>query len=374
MTQRRDESYSPFGELGRAGVAWLSAAQEAWSRSLEISTRYLAGDSDWKKTSQDNDGKRDWVSDWRHFTSEMALVPFLAAARFGKELDAEPDAVEPRTLYRVNLKNDSINATGEADKELRLPTHIQNACQAVAVYLVSHQRVQEILEAATSQKEPPFQAVHLGGDTTPAIMIGCDYDKDDLDNKQEFGVAFMVVPKGNPNAVPGLFVNNLLVNSPLSFVARKIWGYPKTMANLKPVINQDTFRVSATDPDRAEPIFSASFPRGGSGSTTAIPVTFFTLKDVDVAGMSYKQVPHATTFLRTGRGERVRQGSGGAKVSLAADLPKDSPNYDVWHVLKELEIDKREPVLHSWTERLSGEFRASRPLPGTIKVPAKPAT
>jgi hypothetical protein len=291
----------------------------------------------------------------------MALVPFLSAARFSKEVDADEERSAARTVYRVDETAGTV--TGPRGKELRLPARVVDASQGTAVYMVERQRAQSILDDHSPSGVSPFIAVDTGRNRTPFVVFAVEYRKSDLgDDYLEFGTGFTVVPRHNPRAVPGLYVRNLLVNNRFSWATGGIWGYPKSLGRLDVNKTDSRFRVRVLREPESEggALVTAWFPRGGSGSTTQIPLSSYTLKAPQNAPDDPATVPHETVFLRTGRGERIRQGGEGVEVRLSST--RDDRADDVWSVLDALEIKDKPPVAHSWTERMSGEFFPSNQL------------
>jgi hypothetical protein len=334
---------SIISQLGRASLA---SGEDFWSRYWEISSRYFerasvnAVSAGVGSPSPSGDLWQTFTREYRHYFAEMAMVPWLAAERFGAELGRVGRAAsEPRqrTWYIQS-------------KPVMLPVRIQDASQGLAVYAVSTRLVQKILD----DKREPFRASELGGDRTPLMIFIAHYREGDLGTHGELGIAFFVIPQGDPSAMPGLYIKALPVNDEFSRDAgRQIWGYPKTMMKGLQIEYKDDYREKQAcctlwEGDRA--LLSITFLRGGTGSSTAIPIATYTL----LHGRA-----HRTIFTRSGKGERIGAGGGQVKLMLGAEKDLSDEQDDLGHtlrLLRTLGLPEKSPILHAWTEHMSGAF------------------
>ena len=110
-----------------------------------------------------------------------------------------------------------------------LPVRIRDASQGLAVYRVGRKAVQAVLDEECSA----FRAVDLGSDDTALEVFVVDYREGDLGSHRELGVNFFVTLKSQPYQAPGMYIKELPVDRRFTFTARKIWGYPKTLADLE---------------------------------------------------------------------------------------------------------------------------------------------
>jgi hypothetical protein len=319
--------------LTRLGRALVASGTTFWTRSLEIGLRHArllpdpaAGTG--KRVPLPDGGGRALVDAYRHYASEMALVPWLALDQLGAELagGGEPRAPHPAVV---------------AGKTVPIPTRVRRAMQGLAVYAVPAPAALRLLQA----RRIPFAPVPLGFARAAVAVTGARYASSDLGAHDEIGVALLVTPRSRPWA-PGLHFLELPVNGHLSCEAGKaIWGYPKTEETLE--MTSDRSRVAWTL--RAERggarVLTLGFPRGGGGSSTSIPLRTYTL---------FEGKAHRTVFTRTGRGERILAGTGPVTLSLGA--PGTRRRHRVVETLRQLGLPGAPLILHAWTEAMSGEF------------------
>src|SRR5262245_61652072 len=84
MPPRRDAPLAV--EIGRLTRAFLAAGGELWARSSEIGIRHAREALGAPKRGGLGGPAQSYVDAYRHYVGEMALVPWLALARFRTEL------------------------------------------------------------------------------------------------------------------------------------------------------------------------------------------------------------------------------------------------------------------------------------------------
>lgn len=274
--------------------------------------------------------------------------------------------------------------------QYRLPARVQDASQGFAVYRVSRDVVQDLLDGAAivKQSDCSFRAWDIGGDETPIALFMVDYRQSDLGAYREFGIACFIAPQKDPLAL-GMHLLALYVDDQQSCDAgNQIWGYPKRKAAR---IEMDYKDVAVTcalygDSDRSA-IVTLRVPRGGSGTSRDIPLTSYTLRlpKQDAAFLRKKPAPKQdtellrTVFTRSGRGEMLRSNPKGVDLQYSGA----STEYivEVMQSLglvstnavppagdaddKDAALQPSQPMLTAWTEHMSGEFG----VPGLAKLP-----
>jgi hypothetical protein len=333
---------SLLSEFAQLGLASINAGMDCWSRAWEIVSSHLkqanvntlgAGAGSPYVSS---DIFQSFTRAYRNYVMEMAVVPWLAAERFGAEL-GEADYAASRSRE---------GAWFIQNKPVMLPVRIRDASQGVVIYSVSASLIQKTLD----EKYEPFRALELGRGQTPLVIFIMHYREGDLGTHDELGIAFLVTPKHDPSAMPGVYLRAAPVNEAFTYHAgREIWGYRKT------VMKGLTFEYagkSACCILRAggHELLTITLPRSGSSSSTAIPIHTYTLID---------HIPHRTIFMRSGRGEYIQAGGRQVELTLGAEKYLDSDDDDLGHtlgLLRTLGLPQRSPLLHAWTEHMSGEF------------------
>ncbi len=125
-----------------------------------------------------------------------------------------------------------------------------------------------------------------------------------------------------------------------------IWGYPKSLAELAFTYEPKRVRCQFGRGTKGKKhVMSLTFPRGGESASTEIPFYSYTLKE---------NVPTFTVFTRSGRGEQSVAGGEGFALELGSDDP-------LAQRLRSLGLPKP-PVMHGWTEHMSGAFGIPHPL------------
>jgi len=400
----------------RLGLAYAAAGAEFWKRSLEIGERSLRqaltqGARPGLCSAAGIAAIRSLAEVYRNGVTEISMLPPLALERLRREAstplsqnrllffaDAQCSAslrqeqcpemlrqafsesgirlagtvtVEPLEIgwlirdeltgrsYSLQQEDGHLKVYGRQeggsylieDKPVMLPARVEDASQGLAVYLVSKQPVQQILDADPGQ---PFKALNLGNDRTPLAIFIVDYRQSDLGSYHELGIAFFVAPRNDPLAI-GMYIRELPVDEQLSCNAgREIWGYPKTVQSLHFVYEPGSASCALIKSGSDRPLLAITFERGGSESSHALPSYSYTMK---------RGMPHRTIFTRSGLNERIRLG--GAGVKLVLDNHQAVASGGVWQMLQASRLTNTTPILHAWTEHMSGEFGTPYLLDGS---------
>jgi hypothetical protein len=330
--------------LRRWVSAYVRASGELWRRSWDIGIRFVPGALDTTGgRGTDRRGARDSpvTAQLRHSLAEAALVPWLAAERFGQELrraSGRPKPVEPIVVD---------------DRTVTLPFHVRDASQGFALYLVSRARVQRDLDA----HDVPFAALDFGRGRTALVLSGVHHRDTDLGAYDEVLLGYLVTPRETPSAL-GLYVRDFPASERIAATAgRRIWGYPKTYDTVEFV--EDAARATWTFRRRAtgSTVLSVTFPRGGRGTTTAIPWRTYTLRRPRAGA---PPAPHVTILTRTGRAERIQPGTDAVAVTLGD--PAMNARDGAWRLLRVLGIARKRPVVQVWTEHMSATFATPEPI------------
>ena len=392
----------PWMSLAQAGFAFCAAAADIWQRSSEIGVRYMeqaVARLNQPDGSADPQGAlQELVAGYRHYLTEMLLVPSLAAERFRRGLEppsgprllfcANPDfghqlrqGVCPDALHQVfrkhgiELRNPlAIQSTtaacllrdacgqrytardrpgelavyGEQEGRLYrigsrtvlLPDRIHDAGQGFALYPVAIEPVQELLNELPRR---PFYARELSPGRTALAIFIVDYRESDLGQYRELGIGFVVTPAADRLAL-GLYTWALPVTDQHSCDAgRLVWGYPKTLQALEFAYKPGSVTCTLRRGQHEPPVLKLTLPTGGSGSTTDIPIYSYTVRE----GVAYRSV-----FVRSGRAERIR--SNGQGVELVMGEESHNKTDPIWGLLHRLRVADTVPMLSSWTEHMSG--------------------
>jgi hypothetical protein len=328
----------PPDDWTRLASGLLAAGATLWMRPVEIAARYMReGLAAAAAGSGGAPGSADLLRvalrEARHGAAELALVPWLA-------LDQVARAWEPAAAGAVP------SAHVVEGRPVLLPVRVLDAAQGMIVCGVP-------ATAAQAQLGGPAAPVHVVrlGDTTPLVLFAVQHRLGDLGAYEEIGAGLVVAPRDRP-LVPGLLILDFPVNARLPCVAgREIWGYAKREAPVSFAWETDRARCVLGDPEM--PLVTLTFPRGGGGSTTAVPCRTYTL-----AGEGARLL--TTTFTRTGRGERLRMGPGAARIALAA--AEHGAGDPLWRLLDALSATTAPVLAHGWTEHMSAEFGPAAPV------------
>jgi hypothetical protein len=147
----------------------------------------------------------------------------------------------------------------------------------------------------------------------------------------------------------GLYIVDFPVNTRFALTAgRQVWGYAKSPATVEVTLEPTHATWRLARESAREPVVTVTFPRGGHGASTAIPIPTYTLP----AGASGEVV--RTVVTRTGRGERIRAHGRGVRLELGD--PATNASDPFWGVLDYLGVAERRPMIHAWTEHMAAEF------------------
>ena len=326
----------------RLGLAMVDSTLDFWGRSLEIGGRYVGnGLAAASVTSKGAPASADLVGallrEFRHYATEMALVPWLAFERFGEGLRSGDELGEAGPTFQL-----------VGDRRVVLPVRVVDAAQGMALYAVSAEAVQNILTATAA----PFRPIDLGRGRTGLSIFGVHHREGDLGSYDEVGVAFLVAPPEDLLSV-GLYIIDFPVNAPFPFLAGKaIWSYAKSEATVDAVLETSRATWKLTRLGAQQPVLTITFPRGGRGASTAIPLPTYTLPDAAPRDVI------RTVVTRTGRGERIR--AHGRGVVLQLGDPTANANDPLWKILHHLGVADIRPMIHAWTEHMAAEF--GRPM------------
>lgn len=330
--------------LQRLSRATYAATLDGWTRYWEINQRYVQRAAEQILSSQETPALGDplrppWAVEARNYGTELATVPGLAALRLwaGITGDEEPQATASlRRMYTIE------------GKPVLLPVRIHDAAQGLVVYLVPTAQVQHLLDTAHT----PLHALDLGTGHTPLVLFIVQYHTGDLGSHAECGLGVVVTPRDTLLAMPGLYIHALPVNRRFTCEAGvRIWGYPKTLADLEFTADERSAhltlraRAGAVSKRTVSPLLTLTVPRGGSGTSTAIPWYTYTMMEGALYG---------TTFTRNGEAERLQLGGQGVVLRLGA--AEEHAQDSLWQLLHALELVERQPLLHTWTEHMSGAF------------------
>jgi hypothetical protein len=240
-----------------------------------------------------------------------------------------------------------------AGTQLRLPARVQDASQGFAVYSVSKEAVQDLLDL---QQDRLLRAWDIGSRRTPLALFIVDYRESDLGSYLELGIACFAAPRKDPLAM-GMHVLHLPVGDRAHagdgrfscVVGRKLWGYPKGEYALEFNYRDESVACILSSKKTGARLLTLTLPRGDRGSASRnIPIYSYTLK---------RGLHHRTVFTRSGEGETIRRGGRGVRLELSP-----AERDPVLDTLCGLGLPSLSPIFSSWTERMSGEFGPAQAL------------
>jgi len=118
----------------------------------------------------------------------------------------------------VTLVDPRLPAVESVD-DLTFPVEVRDASMAAATFLVSPDRVAEVLP-------PGLEPVVVARRWAMLALCVVDYRDTDLGAYHEVGTCFVVRGPGRPR--PGAYVHRLPVDQPFTMEAgRRLWGFPK---------------------------------------------------------------------------------------------------------------------------------------------------
>jgi hypothetical protein len=294
------------------------------------------------------------VNTYKHYAAELAIVPWLAAVRFEAELASGASRGAGHRPGKTLAREEKPGTFARGGKSVTLPVSVRDAKHGLAIYAVPTAAGQRSVD----EDGKHFKVVELGRGQTPLAIFIIDQRDGDLGTYGEFGIAFFVTPRDEPWAMPGWYIKTSPVNDPFSRDAgNHLWSYRKTTEYDLAFTYEDDQHVRCTLSRGPYRVLTISLPRGGSGSSTAIPWYTYTVGN----GTRLPEgMPHRTIFTHTGRGERVR--AGGAGVKLEPGSATENAHDRLWKLVYDLGLtENSHPFLHSWTEHLSGEFGSPSP-------------
>jgi hypothetical protein len=350
---------SLLDEVIRLGRAYLAAGAEFWGRSWEINARYAQQAMSTAvaapgTTPQAGDIGSTSSGTYKHYAAELAMVPWLAAARLDAELASSANRGAGHRAGQAVTSQEKSSAFVQGGKSVTLPVSVREARHGLAIYAVPSAAGQRSVD----EDGQHFKVVELGRGQTPLAIFIIDQQDGDLGTYGEFGIAFFVIPRDEPWAMPGWYIKMSPVNDAFSRDAgNHLWSYRKTTDYDLALAYANDQHVRCTLSRGSYRVLTISFPRGGSGSSTAIPWYTYTVGN----GLRLPRgVPHRTIFTRTSRGERIR--AGGAGVKLEPGSAAENASDRLWKLVYDLGLtENSQPFLHSWTEHLSGEFGSPSP-------------
>ncbi len=330
----------------RLGMAMVDSTLDFWGRSLEIGGRYVAKTlEDASVASRGTPASADFMGAFfkeaRHYATEMALVPWLALERFGDGL---------RSADQLGTPGETVYPDIDGHRVV-LPVRVLDAAQGMALYAVSIEAVQTFL----TETGAPFRPVPLGRGRTGLSIFAVHHREGDLGSYDEIGVGLHVAPREDPLAV-GLYIVDFPVNASFPRLAgREIWGYAKSDATVDRALESTQATWRLTRPGAHQPVLTITFPRGGHGASTAIPLPTYTLR-----GAAPTDIVR-TVVTRTGRGERIRTHGRGVRLELG-DAATNAAD-PIWKLLHRLGVADSRPMIHAWTEHMAAEFGVPMTLP-----------
>ena len=347
----RAQPNSIVSDLTRLGLAYVASTEDYWNRQIEVNARYLdyaiSDAGSYGSVTPSGAALRDSTSTIGNYFMEMAMAPWLAAERFGAVL-SESESPEPvKTMYFINEEDGWFDLNESRGAPVLLPTRVQDACQAQAIYAVSKTRSQ----AALDDRGLPFTVLDLGQDETAFVIFIVRYNEGDLGAYDEIGFGIYVTPRGQSNAVPGMYIMELPVNTGFAQAAGAIWGLPKTREDLTFETRANQVNFTFARQGSAHPLLEMTAPRGGSGASASIPHHVYTMKDGK---------PHRMTLIKSGRGEGSQTDGTGVRLSLGDE--QRHVNDPLWKLLNDLQLTDKTPIIYQWTEHMSLEFGAARPI------------
>lgn len=322
------------------------------------------------------EGRKRWIIQEPGLGRTFTLVKRMPGKGFEPAVDGE----SRRDWFFYGARDGDRyivpDAQAKTQQIYRLPARVRDASQGFAVYRASRDLVQDLLDTdpVVSRTGIPFRAWDIGADRTPIALFMVDYRDSDLGAYREFGVACFIAPQNDPLAI-GMYLLGLYVDDRSSMLAgRQIWGYPKEQVaaiDIQYAEKSVTCTVDAGKDSRLK----LSIPRGGSGTSSKVPLLTYTVRSADDDDVQLdpgiKPKPDLellrTTFIRSGSGEMIRSKPGSVKL----DWNRESAA-SVAQLLNALDVMPEpiprhappRPILSAWTERMSGEFG----VPGLAQV------
>jgi hypothetical protein len=210
--------------------AYLAAGADFWERGWEVHTRYAQqafSDVVSGQAAAQNAG--DIVSTitrtYRHYATELAMMPWLAAARLEAELARGANSGAGHRAGQIFTPEKKSSIFAKEGRSVTFPVSVRDARHGLAIYAVPS----AIGQQSVDEDGKHFNVVELGRRQTPLAIFIIDQRDGDLGTYCEFGVAFFVTPRDEPWSVPGWYIKTSPVNDPFSCEAgNHLWSYRKT--------------------------------------------------------------------------------------------------------------------------------------------------
>jgi hypothetical protein len=290
------------------------------------------------------------------FGTSAPEMPVTAELRSQLEKAFSGSGIELSDSISILREGSRLEVYGQAEgrtyrvdgTRVLLPARVRDASHGSAVYLVSKDVVQELLDL---HQPRTLRAWDVGSGRTPVQIFIVDYRDSDLGSYREFGIGCFAAPQKNALAV-GMHILELPVTEEFSCAAgRQIWGYPKCVYQLDLTYGDDSVTSTLIKRGSSQRLFTLTLPRAGASSSRDVPLYTYTVKN----GMH-----HRTIFTRSGRGEGLQWGGRAVRLEVHANVA-DS----VLSTLHCLGLPGQTPVMSSWTERMTGEVGVPTVLTAT---------
>ena len=326
----REPSVSdPLLAWSRLVTAAIASATDFWGRGLEIGARYATEMVD---SAARSGGSLRGVAGARHLAAELSALPGLALERFGAALDpATAEEAQP-----------SLSPPVEG-RSVVFPLRVLDASEGIAVYAGPAGAAQTLLDV---RHHGELVAADLGRGRTALEIYVVDYRITDLGVYRELGIALFAAPRGRPLQVGLAVIDEPVTGHFACRVGVEILGDPKTEERLDFDDRGAALACTLVRAGSGGRVLTIALPRGGTGVSTDVPFTLYTRPGDRL---------HVSRLRRSGRGERVRSGGEGVSLTLHDEADPLS------RALRSLGLPEAVPILHAWTERLSGQV--SRPVP-----------
>lgn len=315
-------------------------------------------------------------------------VSLIARRSDGWVLDHEQDAV-----YEVQYFDQHYDVYGPGEgrryavengasvSDLLLPYRIADASQGIAAWAIDKRIVNEELQVQRgsqdrSARSSPhnLEAWDIGDNKAMVVLCVVDHREGDLKAHRELVLCAVVAPKDQPLAAGIWPLCDAPVNTELVRAASaQIWGYEKVMSTIQMSRGSRSVRFEVSDAAGRNPLLTLTMPRGGEMVSPALPILSYTMKQPTP---NAPRVLHRTLITRAGRGEQVRGGGAGVKLTVTPAglaMPSDSAERSLYQALRRLQlVDRhgelsRSPLFSIWTEQLTAEVGA----PALVVAPSE---
>lgn len=322
------QNRSALDSLTQLALAGLSAGAGAMAQAMALNSRYLrliGGTALFSAASGRQDIWQKLATEYRNYGLQLAAIPVTGAQYFAAKL-AGAGAKPGPDYYLID------------GKPLALPARVARASQGMLFYSVAAASARPYLPEA-------FALWPLSSGRALFALFIVDYQASDLGRYFELGAAFCATVKGDPIAMPGMYLHTMLANDAFSVAAgRTVWGFNKYQKNIQFLCKPG--RVQCI----VDQTLSLTMPTGGDAASSGMPFYNFTLLNGQ---------PNYTLFLRNAQGEQVRSGGGGTELLIADN------DHPLCAMLRAIGLPKT-PMLQVWSEKMSGAFS----VPYAFALPA----